>query len=84
MKTVAAIQTAHEQRLVVDELEVPDPRPDQVIVKLFSSGICHSQLHQMHNANAPLPGVPIVVRLQRGVCSPELYTHLNGHRQCPT
>ena len=57
MKTVAAIQTAHEQRLVVDELEVPDPRPDQVIVKLFSSGICHSQLHQMHNANAPLPRV---------------------------
>ena len=55
MKTLAAIQTAHEQRLIVDELEVPDPRPDQVIVKLFSSGICHSQLHQMHNPDAPRP-----------------------------
>ena len=57
MKTLAAIQTAHEQRLVVDELEVPDPRPDQVIVKLFSSGICHSQLHQMHGPDLPRPMV---------------------------
>jgi Zn-dependent alcohol dehydrogenase len=43
--------------LVVDELEIPDPRPDQVIVKLFSSGVCHSQLHQMRNADAPRPMV---------------------------
>ena len=57
MKTVAAIQTAYEQRLVVDELEIQDPRPDQVIVKLFSSGICHSQLHQMRNPNEPRPMV---------------------------
>ena len=55
MKTVAAIQTAHEQRLVVDEIEMPDPRPDQVILKLFSSGVCHSQLHQMHNPDSPRP-----------------------------
>ena len=57
MKTKAAIQTAHDQRLIVDELEVPDPDPDQVIVKLFSSGICHSQLHQMHNPDLPRPMV---------------------------
>ena len=48
MKTVAAVQTAYELPLVVDELELPDPKPHQVIVKLFSSGVCHSQLHQMH------------------------------------
>ena len=57
MKTVAAIQTAPEQPLVVDELDLPDPQPDQVIVKLFSSGVCHSQLHQMHNATAERPMV---------------------------
>ena len=50
MKSVAAIDTGHGKPLVVDEIELPDPRPDQVIVKLHSSGICHSQLHQMHNA----------------------------------
>ena len=57
MKTVAALQTAPEQPLVVDELDLPDPQPDQVIVKLFSSGVCHSQLHQMHNATAERPMV---------------------------
>ena len=57
MKTVAAIHTAPEQPLIVDELDLPDPQPDQVIVKLFSSGVCHSQLHQMHNATAERPMV---------------------------
>ena len=50
MKSVAAVDTGHGKPLEVDEIEIPDPRPDQVIVKLYSSGICHSQLHQMHNA----------------------------------
>ena len=73
MKTRAAIQTAHDQRLIIDELEVPDPQPDQVIVKLFSSGICHSQLHQMHNVEAPRPivlgheGTGVVTHVGRDV-----------------
>ena len=57
MRTKAAIDVGYGQKLVVDELEVPDPRPDQVLVKLFSSGICHSQLHQMHNSDASRPMV---------------------------
>ena len=57
MKTRAAIDVGYGQRLVVDELEVPDPKPDQVVVKLFSSGICHSQLHQMHNPKSSRPMV---------------------------
>ena len=55
MKTRAAIQTAPDQRLIVDELEVPDPEPDQVIVKMLSSGVCHSQLHAMHSPDSPRP-----------------------------
>jgi Zn-dependent alcohol dehydrogenase len=34
--------------LQVHEVKLPDPGPFQVIVKQFASGICHSQLHQMH------------------------------------
>jgi Zn-dependent alcohol dehydrogenase len=34
--------------LRIDELDLPDPGPYQVVVKQFASGICHSQLHQMH------------------------------------
>ncbi len=57
MKSKTAIHLQHGQRLIVDEIEIPDPKPDQVIVKLFSSGVCHSQLHQMHNAEAQRPMV---------------------------
>ena len=74
MKTRAAILTDRGQRLTIDELEVPDPEPDQVIVKLFSSGICHSQLHQMRSPDMlDLPaalgheGTGVVTHLGRNV-----------------
>lgn len=34
--------------LRIEEIDLPDPGPTQVIVRQFASGICHSQLHQMH------------------------------------
>lgn len=34
--------------LQVREVTLPDPDPYQVVVKQFASGVCHSQLHQMH------------------------------------
>lgn len=37
-----------QEPLRVEEINLPDPGPTQVIVKQFASGICHSQLHQMH------------------------------------
>lgn len=33
----------------VIDMELPDPGPHQVVVKQYASGVCHSQLHQMHN-----------------------------------
>src|SRR3972149_943195 len=35
--------------LRIEELTLPDPGPYQVVVKQFASGVCHSQLHQMHS-----------------------------------
>ena len=58
MKSKAAIQTACNKPLIIDELEIPDPQPHQVIVKLYSSGICHSQIHQIHDPKIPHPFVP--------------------------
>ena len=55
MKTIAAIQTSPNALLDIAELEVPNPSDDQVIVNLISSGICHSQLHQMENSSLPRP-----------------------------
>jgi len=55
LKTTGAVQTAVNEPLVIAELDTPDPRPDKVIVKLFATGVCHSQLHQMHSPDLPRP-----------------------------
>ena len=34
--------------LRIESLRLPDPGPHQVVVKEYASGVCHSQLHQMH------------------------------------
>ena len=47
-RSKAAILVEPNSPLVVDEVTFPDPAPDQALVKLFASGICHSQLHQIH------------------------------------
>ena len=39
---------ADTAKLRIESLELPDPAPHEVVVKQFASGICHSQLHQMH------------------------------------
>ena len=73
MRTRAALQTAPGQRLIVDEIELPDPQPDQVVVKLASSGICHSQIHGMQDLDGPRPivlgheGTGIVTAVGRDV-----------------
>ena len=36
----------------IESVTLPDPGPDQVVVKLFASGICHSQLHEIHGPRA--------------------------------
>lgn len=73
MKTIAAVQTELNGPLLLEELELPDPGADQVTVKLHSSGVCHSQLHQMHNAALGRPlllgheGTGVVTRVGSAV-----------------
>ena len=55
MRCRAAILLARDEPLVIDEIDLPDPRPDQVVVKLFASGVCHTQLHQMHHRPVDQP-----------------------------
>jgi Zn-dependent alcohol dehydrogenase len=57
----AAIFVEPNQPLVVDEVEFPDPRRDQVLVKLFSSGVCHSQLHAMARPARPGHRLPALL-----------------------
>lgn len=58
MKTPAAIFVEAGKPLVVDDIDLPDPGPTQVLVRQFATGVCHSQLHELHRPN---PSVPIVL-----------------------
>ena len=55
MRVKAAINVEVGGRLVVDDLEIGDPGPTHVIVKQLATGVCHSQLHQIHNPALPRP-----------------------------
>jgi Zn-dependent alcohol dehydrogenase len=60
-KSQAAILVEPNAPLQIDEVLFPDPGPGQVLVKLFASGICHSQLHQIHREAAFTPPQPVLL-----------------------
>lgn len=47
MKTLAAVLSDINKDLSVEELEIPELKPGQVLVKVAYSGICHSQLNEI-------------------------------------
>ena len=59
-------------RLVLMDLQLPDPSPFQVTLRQFATGLCHSQLHQMasHRESIQLIGhesTGVVIAKGRGV-----------------
>ena len=60
-KTRAAILVEPNRPLVVDEVEFPEPADDQVLVKLFASGVCHSQIHTMRRPPRPGQRLPALL-----------------------
>jgi Zn-dependent alcohol dehydrogenase len=58
MKTRAAIHVEHGRPMVIDAIELPAPGPTQIVVKQFATGVCHSQLHELHN---PTPRMPLIL-----------------------
>jgi len=57
MKTPAAIFVEAGKPLVIDDIDLPDPGPTQVAVRHFATGVCHSQLHELHRPSPNLPSV---------------------------
>ena len=47
MKTRAAVLREVDTPLTLEELELPDLKYGQVLVKILSSGLCHSQLNEI-------------------------------------
>jgi S-(hydroxymethyl)glutathione dehydrogenase/alcohol dehydrogenase len=58
-KIRAAVLHAINEPLVIEELELDDPRPDEVLVQIKAAGLCHSDLHYINGSlSRPLPTVP--------------------------
>lgn len=55
MKSAAAIYVEAGHPMVIDDIDLPDPGPTQVLVRQFATGVCHSQLHELHRPNPTLP-----------------------------
>ena len=78
----AAVLVAPNEPLVIDHVTFPDPQPDQVLIKLFASGICHSQLHQIHRTPQTAhtavrrPSVPLCWGMRQPVWSSRRATRL--------
>ena len=57
LKTTAVILEKYNKPLFIDEIELPNPNNDQVIVKLYGSGICGSQLIDINNIKRTDPSL---------------------------
>lgn len=58
MKIKAAILYEPKSDLVVEDVELGDPRADEVLVRIMATGLCHSDLHVVTgDMQVPLPVV---------------------------
>lgn len=76
MRTRAAVFTAPNEPLDIRELDVADPGPGEVLVRLVASGVCHSDYHVVKGdwgVEAPVvlghEGAGVVERVGPGVTS---------------
>lgn len=73
MKTTAVILQKYNEPLILDEIELLEPKSDEVVVKLFASGICGSQLINITNPRLSSPellgheGTGIVIKKGKNV-----------------
>jgi Zn-dependent alcohol dehydrogenase len=57
VQTEAAIYAEIGRPMIIDQVDLPEPGPTQVLVRYAASGICHSQLHTLRRSTTPVPTV---------------------------
>ncbi|MGH3956854.1 MAG: alcohol dehydrogenase catalytic domain-containing protein, partial [Mycobacterium sp.] len=55
MKVTAALSRSAESAFTLEEVELDGPRPDEVLVKIHATGLCHTDL--TFKAQVPIPAV---------------------------
>jgi S-(hydroxymethyl)glutathione dehydrogenase/alcohol dehydrogenase len=58
MKTKAAVLYKINGPLIIEELEIPQLKEGQVLVKILYSGICHSQINEIRGERGEDPYLP--------------------------
>ncbi len=56
----AAVVEEFGSKLTIQDLPVPEPGPGQALVKLLSSGVCHTDLHAAHGDWPVKPTPPFI------------------------
>ena len=80
MRARGAVVEAIGLPAIVEEIEIDDPGPGEVLVRIEASGVCHSDLWAMHNGNwgGDFPmllgheGAGVVETVGEGVSSPSV------------
>lgn len=47
MKMKAALLYEKERKLRIEEIEKPHPQQDEILVKVLSCGVCHTDIHYL-------------------------------------
>ena len=56
----AAVVTAFNQPLEIQELDIPQVSPGKILVKIIATGVCHTDLHAMHGDWPVQPSLPFI------------------------
>lgn len=57
MKIEAAVVRASDQPFTIEELELGEPRDNEVLVRVVATGICHTDIGMKYSAMVPQPVV---------------------------
>ena len=67
LKTMkAAVVREFGKPLSIEELPVPEPKPNEILVKMLSTGVCHTDLHAV-DGDWPVKPVPPFIPGHEGV-----------------
>ncbi len=56
----AAVATAFDKPLTIEDRAIPDPAPGQVLVRIEACGLCHTDIHAVRGDWPVKPGLPFV------------------------
>ncbi|MBV8140918.1 MAG: alcohol dehydrogenase catalytic domain-containing protein, partial [Verrucomicrobia bacterium] len=56
----AAIVKSFDQPLVIEDIPKPTPGPGEIVVKIETSGLCHTDIHAAHGDWPIKPKLPLI------------------------